>query len=262
MIRSSLLSLLTVTVLAATVGVASAQSANTKQPKPKSNKEVEAVNAIFTAQDPDSRIAAAMKLVQDFADSDFRSTAFYMAAASYQQKGDLENTVVYAEKALEADPKNYGSMLMLATTLAQRTREFDLDKEEKLGRADKMANEALSLVKTAPKPNPQLPDDQWENAKKDFASQAYEALGMSAMVRKKYDVCAEQMTTAVNTAAMPDPATYVRLAGCQQNLKKYDEALASLDKALADPNASSAVKNAATNAKIEINKVKAAAPKQ
>jgi tetratricopeptide (TPR) repeat protein len=235
-----------------------AQTANPKQPKPKGPKEVEALQAVFAAQDPDSRIAAVNTLVTKFSDSEFKATAFYVAAFSYQQKNDMENTVVFAEKCLEADPQFFGAQLMIANALAVRTKEFDLDREEKLGRSDKLAKEALTLIPKAVKPNPSITDEQWAAAKKDFSAQAYEALGLAAIPRKKYDVCIEQFSLSLSNAAQPDPATYVRLADCQTKLKKYDDAIASLDKALADPNASAQVKNVATTMKIEANKAKAA----
>ena len=56
---------------------------------------------------------------------------------------------VYAERTLEADPKNFGAMLMLSSGIAQRTREFDLDKEEKLAKSEKYANSAIALIKSA-----------------------------------------------------------------------------------------------------------------
>ena len=47
---------------------------------------------------------------------------------------------------------------MLAELLAQSTRENDLDKEEKLAKSEKYANDTIQMVKAAPKPNPQLSD--------------------------------------------------------------------------------------------------------
>jgi len=55
------------------------------QPKPKSQKEVEAIQAIFNAQDPDSRIAAAEKLLTNFADTEFKAIALQVAAAPVRQ---------------------------------------------------------------------------------------------------------------------------------------------------------------------------------
>jgi len=247
----------TLLALAVSTSLLSAQTANPKAPVPKNQKEMEAVQAIFQQQDPDARIAAANDLITKFSETQFKATALYVAAFSYQQKGDIENSIVYAEKCLESDPKFFGAMLTIASGLSQRTKEFDLDREEKLSRSDKMAKAALEMIPTAPKPNPGIPDDQWELAKKDFMSQAHEAMGMSALVRKKYDVCASELGIALANAQQPDPSTMVRAASCNMKIQKWDEATLELDKALADPNSVPAVKKAATELKMELNKAKA-----
>src|SRR5882724_5837162 len=117
-----------------------------KAPQPKSKKEVEAINAIFSATDPDARIAAAENLLAKFADTEFKAVALQVAAASAQQKNDFEKMVIYSERTIDADPQNYPAMLMLANGIAQKTREFDLDKEEKLQRVDKYAHQAMDLA--------------------------------------------------------------------------------------------------------------------
>jgi tetratricopeptide (TPR) repeat protein len=253
--------LLTVTVaLLGSFGLLCAQTANPKAPQPKSQKELEALQALFGAyqnQNHDAIIEAAKGLVTKFADTDFKATAFQMAAESYRVKNDAENAIVNAELALQADPKYYAAMILIAGIQAQRTREFDLDKEEKLGRAEKMAKDAIETIKTAPKLNPGVTDEQWEQIKKSYSSQAYEALGMAAMVRKNHQACVDNLQLAMDTP-QPDPATMVRLGSCLRQLKKYDEALAILDKALADEQAAPIVKQAATQEKMEINKAKSA----
>ena len=247
----------TLLALAVSTSLLLAQTANPKQPAPKNQKESDAINAMFTTQDPAARIVAANELITKFADTEFKATALFVAAFSHQQKGDLENAVVYAEKCLESDPKFYGAMLIISSSLAQRTKEFDLDREEKLGRADKLSKSALDMIPTAPKPNPAIPDADWELAKKDFLAQAHESLGMTALVRKKYDVCAAELTIAMANAQQPDPSTMVRMASCNIKLQKWDEATAALDKALADPNSAPVVKKAATELKMDISRAKA-----
>jgi tetratricopeptide (TPR) repeat protein len=201
-----------------------------KQPQVKSQKEGEAVTAIFQTQDPDARIAAVETLLSKFADTEFKPLALYIATISAQQKNDFEKTMLYAERALEADPKSFATMLIMASGIAQRTREHDLDREEKLGRAEKLANDAGELIKTAPKMNPQLTDEQWEAAKKDFMGQRHEALGMIAVARKKYDAAIAEFKSAV--AANGDPATMVRLGQAYTNSGKPDEAIAVLDQVI------------------------------
>jgi len=108
----------TILALAVSAGTVFAQSASTKQLKVKSQKEAEAIQAMFQAPDPTARIAAAKELITKFADTDFKSTAFYIMAFSAQQTGELENVVVYAEQALGADDKNYGAMILIGSALA------------------------------------------------------------------------------------------------------------------------------------------------
>jgi tetratricopeptide (TPR) repeat protein len=238
-------------LLLLTVGLSLAVVNLGAQPKPKSQKEAEAIMAIFNAADPDARIAAAENLLTKFADTEFKGTALLVAAQSAQEKNDFEKMVIYAERALEADPKAYQAMLMLATGFAQRTRENDLDKEDKLKSAEKHANDAIEILKTAPKPRPDLADEQWDGAKKDFTAQAHEALGMAASVRKKWDVAAGHFKTAMETGATPDNTTKVRLASAYNQMQKYDEAIALLDQVLADQNLHPAVRQFAGQEKLK-----------
>jgi tetratricopeptide (TPR) repeat protein len=232
-----------------------------KQPKPKSQKETDAVMAIFNAQTPDARIEAAENLLTKFADTEFKAVALQVAAASAQQKNDYEKMVIYCERTLEADPQNYSAMLMLANGIAQKTREFDLDKEEKLARSEKYAKSALDLIKVAPKPRPDITDAQWDEAKKDYTSQAHEALGLSAMVRKKYDVAASEFKIAVEGGASPDQATMVRLASAYNLNGKPDDAIAVLDKLMAMPDLNPQIKQVAEREKMTATKLKSGAAK-
>ena len=109
------------------------------QPKTKSQAEVDALKAMFGAQTADARIAACENVLTKFADTEFKAVALYFEAASYEQKGDFEHTVVFAERTIEADPKHFQAMLMLAALIAQHTKEFDLDREEKLAQVEKYA---------------------------------------------------------------------------------------------------------------------------
>jgi tetratricopeptide (TPR) repeat protein len=229
-----------------------------KQPQPKSQKEAEAIMAVFNAQDPDSRMKAADELLLKFADTEFKAVALQVAAMAAQEKNDFEKMVIYAERSLEVDPKGYHAMIMLASGYAQRTREHDLDKEEKLGKADKYAKSALEILKTAPKPRPDLADEQWEGAKKDISAQAYEALGLSAMARKKYDDAITNFKTAIETAVNQDPATKIRLASAYNNVAKYDEAAAMADAVMADPQLHPQLKQFAQQEKMKALKGKEA----
>lgn len=227
-----------------------------KAPQPKSKEELDAIMAIQNAATPDARLAAIDTLLTKFADTEFKPMVLLMAAVTAQQKNDFPKLVIYAERAIEADPKSFGAMILLAQGIAQQTREHDLDRDEKLAKAEKHAKTAIQVLKDLPKQNPNLSDEQWENGKKDQISQAHEALGMTAMVRKKYDDAIAAFKTSVEVAASQDPSTWVRLGAAYNKAGKYDEAIAALDKAVALPEASPVVKQFAAQEKAEAVKNK------
>jgi tetratricopeptide (TPR) repeat protein len=225
--------------------------------KVKSPKETEAVQAVLSAKTPDQKIAAVDNLITKFKDTEFKAITLEMAGEAYQQKGDAPNAIVYGNRALEADPKNFQAMLLVSGQLAQMTKEFDLDKDEKLKRATKLANDAIITVNAAVKPNPQLTDDQWNGIKKDLIAQSHETLGVIANIDKKWDAAIAEFKMAIDDAATPEASTMVRLASAYNNVKKYDEAAAMADKVLATAGAPDNIKKIAQDEKQRAAKGKA-----
>src|SRR5690606_30599531 len=101
-------------------------------PQPKSQKEVDALMAIQSATTTDARIEAASKLIQDFADTQFKSWALSIIMQCYEMKQDIPNTIVYAEQTLAANPSDIEAAtahIRIANGLARQTKEFDLDRD-------------------------------------------------------------------------------------------------------------------------------------
>jgi tetratricopeptide (TPR) repeat protein len=203
------------------------------QPKPKSKAEAQAVNAVISAATPDQRIAAAESLLSTYKDTPFKSLALQLEAEAYVQKGDGLNAIVFGDRAIEADPKNFQALLLVSSQLARMTKEFDLDKDEKLKRATKLANDAIPAIAGAVKPNPQFTDDQWTGIKKDLTSEAHETLGIIASVDKRPDAAIAEFRTAIDGAASPAYTAMVRLISVYNINKKYDDASALADKLIA-----------------------------
>jgi len=231
-----------------------AMFADQKPAAPKSKGELEALQAVFGAQDPDARIKAAENVLTKYADTDFKAMVLYLEAVAYQQKNDFDNMVIYAERAVQADPQQYAALLMLAKGIAQRTREFDLDREEKLTKAEKYATAGMEIAKDVAKPNSQLTDEQWKQAKNEYMAQGHEALGYAAMARKNYDVAIAQMKEALEES--PDPVTMVRLAAVYNMSKKPDEALALLEKVMATPDLHPSIRQFAQAEKVRATQMK------
>lgn len=240
--------LMCATAILAMAGLASAQ-------QPKSQKEVDALMAIQNAPTVDERMKKAEDFVKNFADSDFRARVLLVAAESARQKGDSAKLEFFMEKAIELDPKCYACYAILAGDIAQHTREFDLDKEEKLARAEKLTKLALEVL-AGPKPIAALTDAQWEMEKKNTGSQAHENLGIIAAVRKKHDVAIAEFKISLEAAA--ESATSVRLAQSYVAAGKPDEALAILNPLLAQADLNPVVKQHATLEKQKAEQAKSA----
>ena len=199
--------------------------------KVKSKGEGEAINAVLTATTLDDRIKNADAALTKYADTEFKAILLNMVAASYQQKGDADDAIIYAERCLkEADPKSYEAMLILAESTVQRTKEFDLDKEEKLSKAEKYANGALEALQSAPR-YVLIREEQWPAYKAQQVARGHETLGSVAMLRKKYDVAIAEYKSA--NEASPEAASMYRLAAAYDAAGKYDDGIAILDKIMA-----------------------------
>src|SRR4029079_5287067 len=87
---------------------------------------------------------------------------------------------------IKADPKNIEARVTLAESIAQHTRENDLDKADSIKKVNDYANQALTLLKAADTPPAGLPAEQWPQFKKELTAQAYDSLGLAASLDKKY----------------------------------------------------------------------------
>lgn len=207
-------------ILALITGVTSMMAQGQLQVKSKA--EAEAVQALGNAQsagDSDAIIKAAEDLLTKFADTQFKEMALALEADAWRRKGDAIKAQVYGERVLEVNPKSIQANLMLAEVIVQGTGDRDLDKEEKLAKAEKYLNTTLDVLKTAPKPNPQVTDQEWAESKQFITAQARNDFGMIALSRKKYDdaIAAFQQAIASDPqqAALPGAAGVGLPAGRQ-----------------------------------------------
>lgn len=258
--------LLTSCLLAALLssGAAFAQKKESKGPGPKSQAEAQAVNALIQSQGqtPDDVIKAADALVSKFADTAYKSFALELEAEAYQRKGDNAKAIVYAEQSLAADPKNYDADNLLANIIAQTTRETDLDKEEKLTKADKYAHDALDTLQNGGKPPlfSNLTDEQWTKAKAAAESLSWQALGTIALARKKTEEAVADFEKGI--ADNPDPVLLIRTGRALLAAKKPDEAITYFQKVMDSPDAPAQIKSIAQADRVRAIQAKggAAAP--
>ena len=236
--------------LAQPTGAAPAQPAAPAGPHPKSQAELTALQAMITASqgtDQDAVIKACEDVRSGFPDSDFKDLSLTIEAQAYKNKGDWIKAQIFAEQALQANPKSYQSALMLADLESQHTGEHDLDRDEKLTKAQGYAKQTIDLVTAAAKPNPQMSDTQWEDFKKGMIGQAYHDIALCNLTAKNYDASIANFKLAVQND--PQPAYKTQMADALQKSGKNDEAIVQCDEVLATPNLHPAIQNACNNIK-------------
>ncbi len=238
-----------------------AQQAPPKQPMAKSQKELDAFMAIQNAVEADSRLKAIENLLTNFADTQFKEFALQMRTFAYQEKNEFDKMLIAGEQTLEINPDNVAVLIMLGQALAQNTRELDLDKEEKLGKAEKFAKKSQALIVNLAKFNPQITEEQWTAYKKNAMAQSHEVVGMIAFVRKDYPASEKSFRLAVEVAPQADPTSLFRLSMALGSQNKFDEAIETLDKTIAGGGVQMGGKDLAAEQKAAFVKAKAAAAK-
>jgi tetratricopeptide (TPR) repeat protein len=207
--------------------------AQVADPRPKSQKEAEALMAIQDATDPDVRIEAIHSLLTGFKNTEFKEYANFMMMLSYQQKNDFEMMLLYGESTLAINPTNLDTLLSLGYAIPARTGEFDLDKEEKLAKAEDFAKRALLAIPTLENTNEDITPEAWLVAKKNYMSQAHDSLGLIAMQRKDYAAAEGSFRQSLQVAGEQGATTFYHLARTLRELDKNDEAMEMIDKAIA-----------------------------
>ncbi len=249
--------------VAAVIGLAG-QTQAPAPPKAKSQAEGQALQAMAQAPNAKQREAAAEEFLTKYADSEFKPIVLLVVAQSAEEQGNGEKAIIYGERVLEANPDpatKAQALILLAKQNAQRTREFDLDRDEKLEKVSKYGKSAIDTLNTMAKPNAQMTDDQWNTMKSDLLSDAHEALGMGAAVKKDYATAESEFKEAVALGKTGLPTPAVRLADVYNRENKYDDAIALCDKVLAMPNLHPGIKSMAENQRAKALKAKESAAK-
>jgi tetratricopeptide (TPR) repeat protein len=233
---------------------------NASQPKPKSQKEVDAlrkVQAAAQANDPKATLAAIKEILENFTDTEYKPMLLGMAVQAAQQSGDYAETVVWGERAIQSDPNTILPRVLLAESIAANTHEHDLDKDQSVKKIQDYANKSLELLKTATSASAAIPEAEWPTYKQHLTSQSYDALGQAASLQKNYPEAIKNFQEAV-TADATNPLPGARLTKAYVDSKQYDDAISTADKVLAIPSLPAQVKTYVEGQKNVATKLKAA----
>ncbi|HVW08833.1 MAG TPA: hypothetical protein VHC90_09635 [Bryobacteraceae bacterium] len=234
---------------------AAAPGAEPTGPHPKSAEENAALLTMFKAQDPDSQIKAAQDILDKFPDTDYKAQVLLVQAQAYHAKKDDPKAIVVGEESLAADPKSYETLLLLSEIYSRTTRSTDLDMDDRLAKSDKYAHDALTVLATAQKPKPDISDEQWAGIKQGESERAYVSLGLSAILKKKYDEAKTDLDKAMSL--YPDPLDMLYIERAYTAAKRYDDALTWIAKVEANPSPDAAqFKDIATKDKARVDQLK------
>ena len=206
---------------------APAQPAQGKRPpQAKTQPEFDAYKAAAANQEP----AALMKASDDFAtkfpDSELRVILFKTAMRGFQQTNDADNMIEAGRKVLKIDPDDPEALVGVAEVLAERTRDTDLDKDQRWDEAMKLAQHATETIDSDIAVPAGTPQDKIDAYKGFLRSNAYAIMGTIQYNREKYPDAEGFYRKSIDAfPSQPDPVAVLRLALSLDKQNKYPEAL-------------------------------------
>jgi tetratricopeptide (TPR) repeat protein len=208
-------------------GTASAQPAAKRPPQAKTQAEFDA----YKTASADTNDAAAMeKAADDFAtkfpDSELRILLYRAAMHRYQTSNNADKMLEMGRKVLKLDPDDPEALVGVAQVLAERTRESDLDKDQRLDEGTKLAQHAVQTADTDITVPPGTPQEKVDAYKGFLRSNAYYVLGTIQYTREKYADAEGYFRKSLDAfPSQPDALAVLRLALSLDKQEKYPEAL-------------------------------------
>jgi tetratricopeptide (TPR) repeat protein len=151
---------------------------------------------------------------------------------SYQQANNSDKMMEMAQKVLTFDADDPEALLGVAQVLAERTRDTDLDKDQRLAEARKNAQRALVTVETDV-PSTGYPPEQLNAFKGFLRSDAYAILGTLDFNAKAWADAEGNLRKSIDAFPQQvDPVAVFRLSVALDMQNKYQEALKFADQAV------------------------------
>ncbi len=208
-----------------------AQPTGKHQPVAKTQEEFKAFQDANAKPDAPSAEAAADAFAQQYPQSELRAVLYQRVMGLYQAANNSDKTIEVGRKTLSIEPDNAPALVTVATFLANRTRETDLDKDERFAEAKKNATRAIELANSGEAVPAGTPPAQAGPYKDTLVSMAYSALGAIDFNNKNYPSAEQNLRKSVEPSqAQPDPISWYQLALTLERETKFADALAASQK--------------------------------
>src|SRR5713226_9823807 len=164
---------------AAQQGAAQPAASQAKRPpQAKTQPEFDAYKAaVSSTNDPAAMEKAADDFAAKFPDSELRALLYRSAMHSYQSANNADKMLEMGRKVLKIDADEPEALIGVAEVLAERTRDTDLDKDQRLDEAMKSAQHAVQTVNTDVAVPAGTAPDKLEAYKGLLLSNAYSIIG-------------------------------------------------------------------------------------
>lgn len=211
----------------------SGQAASQAQPAPtgkrppqaKTQPEYDDFKAAATLTDPAAVEKAASDFAAKYPESELRPVIYKSAMQHYQQANNGEKMLEMAQKVLSYDADDPEALIAVAQVLAERTRDTDLDKDQRLAESKKDAERALTTIDTD-LPTTGIDPAQLATYKAFMRSNAYAVLGTLASNAKDWPEAETNLRKSVDAFPQQlDPVAVLRLAVALDMQNKFPEAL-------------------------------------
>ena len=206
--------------------------AGKRPPKVNSQEEFNAYKTAAALTDA----AALEKGSDDFAakypESELRPLLYRSAMQRYQSVNNSDKMLEMAKKVLTLDPDDPEALVGLSQVLAERTRDTDLDRDQRLAESRKDAERALQTVDTDI-PSSGYPPEQLTAYKGYLRSEAYAVLGKLSSDAKNWPDAESNLRKSIEAFPQQvDSIAVLRLAVALDMQNRIPEALKYADQAV------------------------------
>jgi len=176
---------------------------------------------------------AADDFATKFPDSEVRVLLYKPAMRSYHNLNNADKTEAMGRKILSIDGDDPEALVMVADVIAERTRESDIDKDQRYDEAMKMAQKAMQTVETDTTFNPGTPQEKIDAYKALLRSNAYYVMGTVDFKKNNFAAAQANLQKSIDAyPAEPDPVAVLRLALSLDKQDKYPDALKVANRAV------------------------------
>ncbi len=197
-----------------------------RPPQAKTQPEFDAYKVAAANTDPAALEKAADDFAAKFPDSELRILLYRTAMHDYQAANNPDKMMEMGRDVLKIDADDPEAMVGVAQVLAERTRDSDLDKDQRLDEGTKLAQRAVETVETDITVPAGTPQDKVDAYKAFLRSNAYYVLGTIQYTREKYADAEGYFHKSIDAfPSQVDPLAVLRLALSLDKQEKYAEAL-------------------------------------